>query len=95
MYAIPNEFQEYQFEEEEALRAMVFTPEQLANLSNQRSRISRDILNLTVTRKDYDANLDQLIHLKGQQAMITLLFDQHAQASEELQALASQHASQV
>lgn len=92
MHAIPNEFQEYAYDsEEEQLRAQVFTPEQLTNLHNQRSRVARDIVHLTVTRKEYDANLDSLIHLKGQEAVLSLLLENHKLAEEELQALASQH----
>lgn len=92
MQQLSNEFQEFTLSEEEALRACVFSPEQLSNLYNQRARIARDIINIPITRKDYDANLDNLIYLKGQLAQVNLLIDQHEAAERELVALASQHA---
>lgn len=84
-----NEFQEYEFDgEEERLRSHVFNPEQLAMLHNQRAGIARDLLNLNGTRKDYDAYLEQDIHLKGQLHMINFLLDNHHAAIESLNEIA-------
>ena len=82
---IPNEFQEYKFPtERDELEAMVFNANQLAYLSNIRAQMARTLLNLTGIRKDYDAYLEQNLHLKGQLDLIELLVNNHEQATQAI-----------
>lgn len=89
-----NEFQEFTLEGEELLRASVFGPEQLAYLSNMRAECARTILNLSGTKKEYDEYVEQVVHLKGQLAILELLINNHRTAQEELTALALQYSDQ-
>lgn len=90
MQLIQNEFQEYELTEDEVLRCSIFNDEQLMYIGNMRAVAARTLLSLSGTRKDYDAYLDQHIHLKGQLATLDLLISNHHQAIETMRELASQ-----
>lgn len=84
-HPIANEFQEFTFQSErDELEAQVLNPLQLAYFQNWRASLARNLINQVGAHKDYEAYVEQTIHVKGQFDFVSAILDRHEDAAQQL-----------